>query len=205
MINGIWYDGTGREIDMNHLEGLQEAKTINITIEGDVDKLNINGADAITVNGNVGKVHTGSGDIICDYIKGDAQTGSGDIHSDVIEGDAQTGSGNIYVNEVGGQTSAGTGTIYEGGIPKPNTSKRSGNVFVNTSIESVLNSISVSGASGIISGGFTMSMTSDGKKHLTLTKDCTVDGRRIRDMSESELKRWIDSMAAKGKIVTIRP
>lgn len=71
-INGKWYDGAGHEIDMNNLDGLKDAKTINITIEGDVERLEVDCCNTITVNGNVRKVNTGSGSITCKDIDGDA-------------------------------------------------------------------------------------------------------------------------------------
>lgn len=74
MINGKWYDGAGREIDMNNLEDTRDTKTINITIEGDVERLEVDCCNSITVNGNVRKVNTGSGSITCKDIDGDAHT-----------------------------------------------------------------------------------------------------------------------------------
>jgi len=70
MRNGKWYDGAGREIDMNNLEGMQQAKTINITIEGDIDRLDVDHCDSIVVNGDCKKVKTTSGDIKCHDIDG---------------------------------------------------------------------------------------------------------------------------------------
>jgi len=204
MINGVWHDGAGRVIDMNNLDGLKEAKIINITIEGNVDRLKVDGSNTITVNGNVGKVHTGSGDITCKDIDGDAQTGSGDIRCETIEGDAQTGSGNIYVNKVSGRTTTGSGTVFEDGVARPKRSSSHSEVFVNSSLSSIFGSSSIFGASEVITGGFTMTKGSDGKKYMTMSKDCTYNGRRLGDMSESELQSWIETMAKKGKIVTIR-
>lgn len=206
MRNGKWYDGLGNEIDMNNLEGVKDAKTINITIEGSIDRLNIDHCNTITVNGNVRKVDTGSGNVSCKVIEGDADTGSGSIHCDTIMGDADTGSGSIHANKIGGTAKTGSGSVYENGVKQSNSASRSCNTEIN--IGGIVNNGIRCSSSGIvmgevISGGFTMTKTADGKKHMTISKSCTVNGRRISDMSESELREWIDSMAKRNKIITI--
>lgn len=122
MINGKWYDGNGCEIDMNNLEGMKEAKTINITIEGNVDRLDVDNCSSIVINGDCKKVKTTSGDIRCNDIDGDAESVSGDIECEVIHGDAKTVNGNIRSAEIRGKasTTAGkangerTGTNFSG-------------------------------------------------------------------------------------------
>lgn len=204
MINGKWYDGAGREIDMNNLEGVKEAKTINITIEGSVEKLDVDHCNTITVNGNVRKVDTGSGNVSCRVIEGDADTGSGSIHCDTIMGDADTGSGSIHANKIGGKAKTGSGNVYEAGVKQPKSSRNNGTVIIDQNFGSLFGSTSqVTTFGDVISGGFTMTKDSMGVKHMTLNKDCTVNGRRIGDMSETELKEWIADMAKKNKIVTI--
>ena len=204
MINGKWYDGTGQEIDMNNLAGLKEAKTINITIEGDVERLEVDCCSSITVNGNVRKVNTGSGSITCKDIDGDAHTGSGSIHAENIIGDAKTGSGNIRANSIGGKAKTGSGDIYENGV-KQSKPSREGSVIVNQVFDSMFGSTNtVSYGSGeVISGGFSMTKDANGVKHMNLHKDCTINGRRIADIPKDELDAWIAEKSKQGKIITI--
>ena len=202
MINGKWYDGTGQEIDMNNLAGLKEAKTINITIEG--ERLEVDCCSSITVNGNVRKVNTGSGSITCKNIDGDAHTGSGSIHAENISGDAKTGSGNIRANSIGGKAKTGSGDIYENGV-KQSKPSREGSVIVNQVFDSMFGSTNtVSYGSGeVISGGFSMTKDANGVKHMNLHKDCTINGRRIADIPKDELDAWIAEKSKQGKIITI--
>ena len=204
MINGKWYDGTGQEIDMNNLAGLKEAKTINITIEGDVERLEVDCCSSITVNGNVRKVNTGSGTITCKDIDGDAHTGSGSIHAENISGDAKTGSGNIRANSIGGKAKTGSGDIYENGV-KQSKPSREGPVIVNQVFDSMFGSTNtVSYGSGeVISGGSSMTKDVNGVKHMNLHKDCTINGRRIADIPKDELDAWIAEKSKQGKIITI--
>ena len=204
MINGKWYDGTGQEIDMNNLAGLKETKTIYITIEGDVERLEVDCCSSITVNGNVCKVNTGSGSITCKDIDGDAHTGSGSIHAENISGDAKTGSGNIRANSIGGKAKTGSGDIYENGV-KQSKPSREGSVIVNQVFGSMFGSTNtVSYGSGeVISGGFSMTKDANGVKHMNLHKDCTINGRRIADIPKDELDAWIAEKSKQGKIITI--
>ena len=204
MINGKWYDGTGQEIYMNNLAGLKEAKTINITIEGDVERLEVDCCSSITVNGNVRKVNTGSGSITCKDIDGDAHTGSGSIHAENISGDAKTGSGNIRANSIGGKAKTGSGDIYENGV-KQSEPSREGSVIVNQVFGSMFGSTNtVSYGSGeVISSGFSMTKDANGVKHMALHKDCTINGRRIADILKDELDAWIAEKSKQGKIITI--
>lgn len=207
MVNGKWYDGAGCEIDMNNLEEVKESKTINITIEGNIEKLDVDCCNTITVNGNVRKVDTGSGNVSCKVIEGDADTGSGSIHCDTIMGDADTGSGNIQANKIGGKAKTGTGNVYEAGVKISSTpAQKFGSMNVDDIMDAVFSGKSSSQVitmGDVISGGCTITKTAGGKKYMTLSKNCKVNGRCIGDMSESELKKWIADMAKRNKIVTI--
>ena len=204
MINGKWYDGAGREIDMNNLEDTRDTKTINITIEGDVERLEVDCCNSITVNGNVRKVNTGSGSITCKDIDGDAHTGSVSIHAENISGDAKTGSGSIRANSIGGKAKTGSGNVYENGVKQTKPS-REGSVIVNQVFGSMFGSTNTVtyGSGEVISGGFSMTKDANGVKHMTLHRDCTINGRRIADMTKEELDAWIAEKAKQGKIITI--
>jgi hypothetical protein len=89
-----------------------DAKSIKIEILGDVQNLDVDHSDSISIEGNVGKIKSGSGDITCNNIMGDAQTGSGDIKCSEIKGDVQTGSGDVDCNgSISGSVRTGSGDI----------------------------------------------------------------------------------------------
>lgn len=94
IINGKYYVD-GKEVK-DWSEFTKDQKEISITIEGNVNKLDVDCCDMIHVNGNVGKVKATSGDIeIEGNVDGDVQTVSGDICCGNVGGDASTVSGNI--------------------------------------------------------------------------------------------------------------
>lgn len=87
----------GKAMSEKELEELsQNTKVINISIDGNLEKLDVDCCETIHVNGNVGKIKTTSGDIDIDGdVSGDVQTVSGDIDCGNIGGDASTVSGDI--------------------------------------------------------------------------------------------------------------
>ena len=89
-----------------------DEKVINITIEGNVDSLDVSICNAITVNGDANKVKTGSGDITVEgNVDGDVKTGSGDIQCGNVDGDVSTGCGDVKCGDVRGRVSTGMGDI----------------------------------------------------------------------------------------------
>lgn len=85
VINGATYSGQNVTITDGDvfIDGKKvnskDAKVINITVHGDVGKIDTQSAD-VTVNGTVkGDVETMSGDVTAGKIEGDAETMSGDI------------------------------------------------------------------------------------------------------------------------------
>jgi hypothetical protein len=92
-----------------------DAKEINISVEGNIENLEVDHANAISIKGDINKVKSGSGDISCGNITGGAQTGSGDIDCGVINGDVQTGSGDVNATTISGSVRTGSGDIkYKG-------------------------------------------------------------------------------------------
>lgn len=78
-----------------------EEKVINITIEGNVEKLESGSADT-TINGNCGGIKCGSGDIVIKGdVSGDVSTGSGDVECCNISGSVRTGSGDVNCKAIG--------------------------------------------------------------------------------------------------------
>lgn len=92
-----------------------EGKEITISVQGNIDSLEVDYANSISITGDVYKARSGSGDISCGNITGGAQTGSGDIDCGVINGDVQTGSGDVIATTITGSVRTGSGDIkYKG-------------------------------------------------------------------------------------------
>lgn len=92
-----------------------DSKEITVSVEGNLDSLEVDYANSISIKGDVNKVRTGSGDISCGNVTGGAQTGSGDIDCGVINGDVQTGSGDVNATTISGSVRTGSGDIkYKG-------------------------------------------------------------------------------------------
>lgn len=71
-------------------------KTVNITIQGDVERLEVEYCNTISVTGNAKRVHTLNGDIeIKGDVEGDVHTNCGSITCGNVEGDCHTNMGNI--------------------------------------------------------------------------------------------------------------
>ena len=89
-------------------------KEINITIEGNVDCLQVQCAGTITVNGDTKSVKTGSGNVtVTGCVKGNINTGSGDVRCGNVEEDINTGSGDVHCGNVGGRVTTMSGDVYK--------------------------------------------------------------------------------------------
>jgi hypothetical protein len=85
----------GKKVE-NYEELEEDQKHINIEIHGEVEKIDVDVCDTITVNGNVKNIKTMSGDV---YVKGDVEGGiktmSGDVDCGNVSGDVSSISGDI--------------------------------------------------------------------------------------------------------------
>lgn len=89
-----------------------DGKVINVTITGNVYNLDINACSSLTINGDVGEIKSGSGDIKCKDVFGGIETGSGDVECSNVTGNIQTGAGNVDVNgNITGKVKTGAGNI----------------------------------------------------------------------------------------------
>jgi len=90
--NIIYIDGKKIE-DVDILE----AKTVNITIEGNLDNLEVDCCETIIVKGDVnGDVKTSQGSIEIDgNVKGDVKTSQGSIRCGNVGGNVKTSQGSI--------------------------------------------------------------------------------------------------------------
>lgn len=96
MMNGKTYIN-GEEVNLDELANQQEdSKVYHIHIEGDIDKLEIDHCEKISVIGNVRKIHTSYGSIeIKGDVDGDVHTNMGDIECGNVDGDVHTNMGSI--------------------------------------------------------------------------------------------------------------
>ena len=58
-----------------------DAKDIRIEVHGNVEKIEADACNSISVSGNVGGVKTQSGDVSCGAVAGEVETMSGDIRT----------------------------------------------------------------------------------------------------------------------------
>lgn len=75
---------------------LPEQKTIDITVEGDVQTLKVDACDQVTINGNCENVEAGTGNVkITGDVHGDVTTDTGNITCGNVGGNCETYVGNI--------------------------------------------------------------------------------------------------------------
>ena len=87
-------------VDGKPLEELEakntDEKVINITIEGNVERLEVDYCHSIRVTGDANRIKTNNGDIeIGGDVSGDVHTNMGSITCGNVEGDCHTNMGNI--------------------------------------------------------------------------------------------------------------
>jgi hypothetical protein len=118
-INSSTYSGRSIVIKNNRviIDGVdvtsdhKDSKEISITVTGDLGSLDVEYANSIQINGSVGKLDSGSGDVNCGNVTGGVRTGSGDVECGSIEGDVQTGSGDVEATTITGSVKTGSGDI----------------------------------------------------------------------------------------------
>lgn len=74
---------------------LPEQKTYNIEVTGDIQSLDVDACNSLTVKGTVGSIKTLSGDVDCGDVTGSVSTMSGDVKCKNISGSVSTMSGKI--------------------------------------------------------------------------------------------------------------
>lgn len=113
IINGSTYYGNNVTIKNNKVivDGVNvtpDSKEINITVNGDVNTLEVDSCNKISIVGNVNKLSGGTGDIECHDVTNGLTSGTGDIKCNNINGDVRTGSGDGTIT---GSVKTGSGDI----------------------------------------------------------------------------------------------
>jgi len=90
-----------------------DAKEINISIEGNVEKLKAPGCNTITVSGDVTDLSTSSGDVeVAGNVLAGIQCSSGDVEVEGdVSGSIQTSSGNVKCGDVEGDVNTISGNV----------------------------------------------------------------------------------------------
>lgn len=73
----------------------ESGPVIQVEIHGDVNRLDVEVCEAITIHGAVGSVKSQCGDVTCGPVSGSVQTMSGDVRCGEVGGDVNTMSGDI--------------------------------------------------------------------------------------------------------------
>ncbi len=100
-INGVTYSGNSITVSGNRviIDGKSitpDSKEIIIVVRGDIEKLEVDACNKISVVGNVGIIKTVSGDVeVTGSVDGSVQTVSGDVGCGIVGGSIKTVSGNI--------------------------------------------------------------------------------------------------------------
>lgn len=96
------------------LDDFQSEPSVNITVEGNVHRVETSSGD-VTVNGEVGSVQTASGDVevTCAVVEGNVSAVSGDVNVEgTVYGDVSAVSGDIKVTgDVQGQAVTRAGRV----------------------------------------------------------------------------------------------
>jgi hypothetical protein len=71
------------------------APTIQIHVEGNIDTLQVDACEQISVQGNAQNVVTMSGDVTCNDVHGSVTTMSGDVRCKNVSGKIKTMSGDV--------------------------------------------------------------------------------------------------------------
>lgn len=90
---------------------LEESKVINVSVQGDVEILNVDVCETMNITGNVKKLSTISGDVDCGHVEGNVETTSGEVTCGDVNGSIKTMSGDVVASVVKGDVSTLSGDI----------------------------------------------------------------------------------------------
>ena len=98
-------------VDGKEISVKDDAKVINISVQGDVDSIDADVCRTIEVTGAVNSIKTTSGDVSCGDVAGDVTSTSGDVQAQNIKGSVRTVSGDVTANTIGGPVKTVSGSI----------------------------------------------------------------------------------------------
>jgi hypothetical protein len=100
-INGNTYSGNSivvinGKVIVNGNDVTPDSKEINIKVDGNINKLEVDACNKVEITGDVSSIKTQSGDVeITGNVTGSIQTMSGDVDCGTVEGSISTMSGDI--------------------------------------------------------------------------------------------------------------
>lgn len=115
-INGKIFKGNNVSIcngrvEIDGVDVTPEQKQITISVEGNVDRLEVDTCNKLNIAGACGTVRSGSGDVKCGDVTGGVQTGSGDVQCQDVHGNVTTSSGDVSAGMVSGNVRTSSGDI----------------------------------------------------------------------------------------------
>jgi len=115
-INGKSFSGrsivvTNNKVIIDGVDVTPDAKHIDIIVDGDIDKLDIDMCDKLMVKGNVNTLASTSADVECGDVTGSVKTVSGDIECGNVGGDVTTTSGDVKAENITGGVKTLSGDI----------------------------------------------------------------------------------------------
>lgn len=124
-INGMKYTSSSGVIIKNNLvyidgvvqDGISTENGIDISIVGNVDSIDVQACNEISVEGNVSSVTTNSGDVkIGGDVSGNVRATHGDVSCSNVSGDVGSTQGSIDCGDVGRNASTTHGDIKCGNV-----------------------------------------------------------------------------------------
>lgn len=101
-----------KKIIVDGVDVTPQTTEITITVTGDIDLLDVDACNTVTVDGCVNNASVGVGDLTCGDVTGDAKTGTGDVKCGTVGGNVKTDVGDIKVHgQVSGNAKTGCGNI----------------------------------------------------------------------------------------------
>lgn len=100
-INGMTFSGnsvvvSGNKIIIDGKDATPDSKIITISVVGDLELLDVDCCDSISIKGNVGRCKSTNGNVdIEGAVTGDIETTNGNVRCGAVSGSVKTKNGNI--------------------------------------------------------------------------------------------------------------
>ncbi len=114
--NGVKYQGnsitiTNGKVIVDGKDVTPDTKEINISVDGNIEKLKVDQCVKVSVNGACGSVETMSGNVNCGPVNGPVKTMSGGVKCERVGGDVETMSGDVECGVIAGSVDTQSGDI----------------------------------------------------------------------------------------------